>query len=482
MAENCKNCGYKLEDDAVFCSNCGVRVDGKITCKNCGKSVSQDAIYCTYCGARVDGKVFCPTCNIEVEGTFCPQCGKKVKNSAKSVAINGYNAAELDVDDKTDSRTGGNAFQTFKSVVKIVSPALLILSMVLLFALSFAIGVRVNVSGRIGGEVEDIVNLQKVNKGGIFYYFGDVYRDLKGVYGNKLSFTEVLPAVVITLMLAVNLIVSLIMLIVSTVKFIKAVCAKKGVNLLPYFGWSFATFWIASLTIIGMVGLGFEYYENYDSISISIALNTSVKAGLIISAVLSIISIALICVAKGKKFLAFAPFGKVLFFAVAGVFVTVAVSFACGYEFIYTAYSEVTRISLSSGALIAFMQDYITSFADISASKFVYTPYVLSYVAYIGLAISAGALLATLYGSLIKKKGVSGVITTTVITACFAIFYLIAAISVKSDLDSIIADNKLSVSIVRAVVTSVLAIISAGLGITGAIIGSSARQEKQITE
>lgn len=235
---------------------------------------------------------------------------------------------------------------------------------------------------------------------------------------------------------------------------------------------------MAALTLLGMSGFRLDYTEYYDTVSVSIGFNVAVKAGLIISAVLSVISIALICVANGKKFLSFAPMGKVLFFACAAGLAVVAVSFVCAYRLTYTSYSEFTEIGLSSGALIVFMQEFIQSFANVNGSKFVYTPYVLSYIAYMGLAISVGAFIATMYGSIIKKKGIAGVVTAAVITVCCAIFYVVAALSVKSDMDTLLANSKTSLNIVCAVVTTVLAVISAALGITGAIVGVTAKQDK----
>ena len=38
---NCLRCGESVPDDAIFCSKCGSRVDGKKNCVRCGKSIDE---------------------------------------------------------------------------------------------------------------------------------------------------------------------------------------------------------------------------------------------------------------------------------------------------------------------------------------------------------------------------------------------------------------------------------------------------------
>ena len=72
---DCKNCGTPAVENAVYCHNCGGRVDGKKPCPSCGNLNEQGHKYCIYCGARVDGKTICKGCGAEHDGGFCPNCG-----------------------------------------------------------------------------------------------------------------------------------------------------------------------------------------------------------------------------------------------------------------------------------------------------------------------------------------------------------------------------------------------------------------------
>lgn len=47
----CLNCGADLEQDALFCKDCGSKVETKIFCRDCGAKLSPGAKYCSSCGA-----------------------------------------------------------------------------------------------------------------------------------------------------------------------------------------------------------------------------------------------------------------------------------------------------------------------------------------------------------------------------------------------------------------------------------------------
>ncbi len=47
----CNNCRAENESNAVFCKQCGKRLDGKVICSACGKLNPGDAAFCQNCGA-----------------------------------------------------------------------------------------------------------------------------------------------------------------------------------------------------------------------------------------------------------------------------------------------------------------------------------------------------------------------------------------------------------------------------------------------
>lgn len=52
----CGNCGKQLDDDSVFCTSCGMKLDeiqNKKFCANCGNELDDDAVFCSKCGSKI---------------------------------------------------------------------------------------------------------------------------------------------------------------------------------------------------------------------------------------------------------------------------------------------------------------------------------------------------------------------------------------------------------------------------------------------
>lgn len=47
---NCKFCNALNDEDAVYCINCGKKLDGKLVCPSCGMENDEDAQFCKECG------------------------------------------------------------------------------------------------------------------------------------------------------------------------------------------------------------------------------------------------------------------------------------------------------------------------------------------------------------------------------------------------------------------------------------------------
>ena len=79
----CEQCGRQNEDEFAFCATCGARLDGKATCGVCRRAIPADAAVCPYCGTRRDGKTYCSSCGKLIAGdsVFCPYCGGTVSSN-----------------------------------------------------------------------------------------------------------------------------------------------------------------------------------------------------------------------------------------------------------------------------------------------------------------------------------------------------------------------------------------------------------------
>ena len=79
----CKECGAKLDDDAVFCMNCGVKIldtQNKKICPNCGAAIVDDAFFCMKCGTKLDS-----TAEIETYNLTNSQKEKTVKSNKEAI-------------------------------------------------------------------------------------------------------------------------------------------------------------------------------------------------------------------------------------------------------------------------------------------------------------------------------------------------------------------------------------------------------------
>ncbi len=193
---DCKKCGASAVDNAVYCHNCGERIDGKKTCPTCGSLNEEGYKFCIHCGERIDGRTVCKVCGAEYEGTYCPQCGT---NNAAKRAKRCANKAHTGV---------------YAKIMKIVSVALgltaALAAVIFMFFLCF--------------EEET----------SIFYYFKDSFKDLKEIKDmtggeyysgaiNALGYTYTIATCVIA---AVTLASVATFVIFTVIRSVKAFCGK----------------------------------------------------------------------------------------------------------------------------------------------------------------------------------------------------------------------------------------------------------------
>lgn len=235
----CKNCKTVNSDDAVFCKNCGTRLDGKKNCPSCGAVIDEDSVYCNACGARVDGKVVCKTCGTVHEGAYCPQCGSKTQ----AVGV------------KTERHANG---ATAKAAIKpsqilnYISLGLVIAVAVMSIIFVCFIGVTLDK----GGASESI---------GIFDYFGKEFEDAKsalneiqGNYTAGFKDSLYLPAILGLISVIVSLLGTVAFAITGVVKGILNLVRKNGKS---------ATVWALLAFVFYMFGASMIMSVNAVSIS-----------------------------------------------------------------------------------------------------------------------------------------------------------------------------------------------------------------------
>lgn len=159
----CEHCGMVVDDSAVFCNQCGKRVDGKKACPICGKTNEKDFAYCQYCGARIDGKNVCAACGTAHDGEFCPTCGKE--KAAEEVAVT---ATAIKTERKPFVLT-----EKHKSLLDMIGGIGMMIGVFFSLLFVFFIGVEINMAS----AAEELGEAER----DIFYYIFDYFGDMKNV-------------------------------------------------------------------------------------------------------------------------------------------------------------------------------------------------------------------------------------------------------------------------------------------------------------
>ena len=169
----CLKCGASVtEEGAVYCCECGARLDGKKACPDCGQFIDENYAFCVFCGARVDGKSKCPTCGVYHKGAFCPDCGESL-TATKPV----HKKAQK----PSASAQGGSATQengkTWNTVFSWVRAGLGIALTAVALIFVFLIGLQATVTGTSSLLAEVGLDIRAADMK-LYYYFGDVYEEL----------------------------------------------------------------------------------------------------------------------------------------------------------------------------------------------------------------------------------------------------------------------------------------------------------------
>ncbi len=143
----CLKCGASvLEDNAVFCHECGARLDGKITCPKCGQLIDDKYAYCVFCDTRID------------------------QNTNKTP----YDKAFTKQDEQPATKETGKAWSTvFAWMRAVTGMTLALLSLVFVFLIGF----QVDLTGQAVAfsEIDFDAGQENIK---LFYYFGEAYKEI----------------------------------------------------------------------------------------------------------------------------------------------------------------------------------------------------------------------------------------------------------------------------------------------------------------
>ena len=295
----CKKCNAIVsEEGAVYCHECGARLDGKKPCPSCGEYIEEKYTYCVYCGARTDGKVACPSCGTYHNGAFCPDCGTPLKVGQTATVAKAKEEKKSISSDKKQ-RIWNTLFAWIRSGAGLACAA---------FALIFVwfIGFTLRITGEESTLSGLGISAQTPN---LFYFFGDVYKELASLKSAAVFESDIpLTSGYIYAISGTAVSVATIALVVgfsisAIVGFIRFTVTKKENNVAKW-GVGAAIAFLggtALLYALNAVSMGVEASSGTEKVSanLSIAYNGATVAGIVLCAVFLALYVAGNLVRKG---------------------------------------------------------------------------------------------------------------------------------------------------------------------------------------
>lgn len=97
--KKCPYCGAQMNDDSLFCTECGKQISQGVVCPHCGASINEGDVFCQSCGKKVDETAStelsktqhkrCSNCGSLVNDcdAFCQRCGTPLTGMSKQKPI-----------------------------------------------------------------------------------------------------------------------------------------------------------------------------------------------------------------------------------------------------------------------------------------------------------------------------------------------------------------------------------------------------------
>lgn len=438
----CDKCGKTIADDSLFCPECGARTDGSITCKNCGATNQKQAEICVKCGVRLDGKEYCTKCGTLSDGVYCPNCGQKregveVPTAATYVVQQPVQPTLIMQPTAVYAKPKTTFIDGFRRVERILTPILLLFSILILFCCSFGVGV--DVSSNAGGAILGAKNGFASKSGGILYFFGQSFMDTKALISAQtanVNYQAVLAGMqtsnVISLVaIILNLGVVLAALITAAIK--TGIAFKKGEKpkIYKYAIIAFVVFFVCATVV---KDANYAYIDCYQSeFYVSDFFYVSMSAGSVLGIFFSIgpifLSFVLTQISLGKQFKSYDNLARVIPSAISVFFLLFIMGFMSeSAVLVIENYSgEIIETEYTLASLLTTTFYKVLGVSDPTSMQGGVAALIIFYVAHLLNILIFGALLKIsadlLFGEKINRKWIL-ILSITAFAVCVAVSIL----------------------------------------------------------
>lgn len=234
---NCIFCGTDNPEGALFCKKCGKRLDGMTTCPSCGKDTPADGDFCIYCGADLNGaRARVKDAGLKEPAEASAERGRVYAYSVADAGLNtgaahGYGAENLPQREAAavyagtcEAEADKPAVSAAKRALGVAAEAFAVLAALIGMIFVFFIGNAVSVDVPSGTAV----SLSSLMERDIFYFFGDIYKDIESAldaselgHRNFVNYSYTTAAAVGTVFSALALAVTVILFIATAVRCVR---------------------------------------------------------------------------------------------------------------------------------------------------------------------------------------------------------------------------------------------------------------------